>query len=40
MTRAENSTTTKPRTYLQLNSLLEFDNLVGTIDYKNVMDNV
>lgn len=40
MTRAENSTTAKPRTYLQLNSLLEFDNLVGTIDYKKVMANV
>ncbi len=40
MIRAKNSTTTKPRTYLQLNSFLEFDNLVGAIDYKKVMANV
>lgn len=40
MIRAKNSTTTKPRTYLQLNSFLEFDNLVGAIDYKKVMADV
>lgn len=40
MIRAKNSTTTKPRTYLQLNSFLEFDNLVGAIDYEKVMANI
>lgn len=40
MTGTKNSTTTKPRTYLQLNSFIEFDNLVGAIDYEKVMANV
>ncbi len=40
MTETKNSTTTKPRTYLQLNSFLEFDNLVGAIDYEKVMANI
>lgn len=40
MTGTKNSTATKPRTYLQLNSFLEFDNLVGAIDYEKVMANV
>lgn len=40
MSNSENSNKTSEKTFLQIHSLLEFDNIVGTIDYKRVLKSV
>ena len=37
MSNSENSNKTSEKTFLQIHSLLEFDNIVGTIDYEKVL---
>lgn len=40
MTSSEKSSNISQKTFLQINSLLEFDNIVETIDYKKVLSEV
>ena len=40
MTSSKKLSSISQKTFLQINSLLEFDNIVGTIDYKKVLKSV
>ena len=40
MSNSENSNNTSKKTFLQINSFIEFDNIVGTIDYEKVLTDV